>query len=134
MSILRISEAAFLACAVFFLMLVGPASAHHSRAGIYDVDAQLEMEGVVTQWRWTNPHTYLVWESADEDGKMVEWVGELSSVTSMISEGLTRNSFPAGEKVTVVVSPATSGAPQGQLLKVVMADGRVPLDRSSDVD
>ena len=126
--------ALLLAFVVVFFVSGGAASAHHSRAGIYDTDAQMEMEGVVTEWRWTNPHTYLVWESTDRDGKMVEWVGELSSITSMISEGLTRNSFPAGEKVTVIISPATSGAPQGQLLKVVMADGRVPLDRSSEVD
>jgi hypothetical protein len=88
------------------------------------------MKGVVTEWRWRNPHVFLAWNVKDDKGNVVEWVGELSSITSMASEGMNRNSFKGGEEITVSVAPARSGAPQGQLLKVVMADGKVSIDRT----
>lgn len=108
-----------------------PVSAHHSRAGVYESpDKTIAMPAVVTEWRWRNPHVFLVWDTKGPDGVPVQWTGELSSVTSMVSEGMTRNSLKPGDQVTVTVVPARSGAPQGQLVKVVMADGKVPLDRT----
>ena len=118
--------------AIVVLLAAGTSvSAHHSRAGIYEPNSKMiTMKGVVTEWRWRNPHVFLVWNVKDDSGKVVEWVGELSSITSMQSEGMTRTSFKGGEEITVSVAPARSGAPQGQLLKVVMADGKVPIDRT----
>jgi Family of unknown function (DUF6152) len=118
--------------AMVVLLLSGTSVlAHHSRAGIYEPNSKMiTMKGTVSEWRWRNPHVFLVWDVKDESGKVVEWVGELSSITSMQSEGLNRGSFKGGEEITVSVAPARSGAPQGQLLKVVMADGKVPIDRT----
>ena len=118
--------------AAMAVLLAGtPVSAHHSRAGVYEPNSKMiTMKGVVTEWRWRNPHVFLVWNVKDDSGKVVEWIGELSSITSMQSEGLTRTSFKGGEEITVSVAPARSGAPQGQLLKIVMADGKVPVDRT----
>ena len=118
--------------AIVVLLAAGTSvSAHHSRAGIYEPNSKMiTMKGTVSEWRWRNPHVFLVWNVKDESGKVVEWVGELSSITSMHSEGLNRGSFKGGDEITVSVAPARSGAPQGQLLKVVMADGKVPIDRT----
>src|SRR5262245_37200176 len=117
--------------AIVLLPSAIPVSAHHSRAGIYEPNSKmLTMKGVVTEWRWRNPHVFLVWSVKDDSGKVVEWVGEVSSITSMQSEGMSRTSFKGGEEITVSVAPARSGAPQGLLLKVVMADGKVPIDRT----
>ena len=88
------------------------------------------MKGVITEWRWRNPHVFLVWKTKDAKGVDVEWTGELSSITSMQSEGVDRNTFKAGQEATLTVSPARSGAPQSQLLKVVLADGKIPIDRT----
>ena len=129
----RVWAAAWLAL-VMVLVLGGLASAHHSRAGIYDDDRLVETEGVVAEWRWRNPHVYLVWDVTDEHGNVVQWTGEMSSVTSMMSEGLTRSTFVPGQQGTFTVIPATSGAPQGELVKAVMADGTVPLDRGRGQD
>ena len=116
---------------VVFLMAGTAVLAHHSRAGIYEPNSKMiTMKGTVTEWRWRNPHVFLVWNVKDSTGKVVEWIGDLSSITSMQSEGMTRTSFKGGEEITVSVAPARSGTPQGQLLKVVMADGKVPIDRT----
>jgi len=130
MKIMRATAVLTFAAAVLLLSGIS-VSAHHSRAGIYEPNSKMiTMKGVVTEWKWRNPHVFLVWNVKDESGKVVEWVGELSSITSMQSEGMTRTSFKGGEEITVSVAPARSGAPQGQLLKVVMADGKVPIDRT----
>jgi hypothetical protein len=113
------------------LVCSGLAAAHHSRAGVYQADdKRIEMKGVVAEWRWRNPHVFLVWDAKDSTGNLVRWTGELSSVTSMMSEKLNRNSFQAGQEITATVVPAKSGTPQGLLVKIVMADGSVPLDRT----
>jgi hypothetical protein len=121
------------ATAVLVLMSVvilgGLASAHHGRAGIYDTDRRIEMDGVVSEWRWRNPHTYLVWDVTDDQGKVVGWTGEMSSTTSMMSEGLSRRTFQAGQEGTFTIIPATAGTPQGELIKVVLTDGTVLVDR-----
>src|SRR6185369_15100039 len=119
MKIMRATAVLTFAAAVLLLSGIS-VSAHHSRAGIYEPNSKMiTMKGTVTEWRWRNPHVFLVWNVKDDSGKAVEWVGELSSITSMQSEGMNRGSFKAGEEITVSVAPARSGAPQGQLLKVV---------------
>ncbi len=107
----------------------GLAAAHHGRAGIYDTDTRVEMDGVVSEWRWRNPHTYLVWDVTDDDGKVLAWTGEMSSTTSMMSEGLSRRTFQAGQEGTFTIIPATAGTPQGELVRMVLADGTVLVDR-----
>ena len=47
-----------------------PAAAHHSQA-IYDTDQIVTIEGIVTDYRWTNPHTYLYVETQSDSGETV---------------------------------------------------------------
>ena len=124
---------AFTACALLVMgwSLADRVAAHHSRTGIYETnDKTITMEGVVAEWQWRNPHVFLVVDTKKPDGTSVQWTGELSSTNSMLSEGMTRNTLKPGDKVTFSVVPARSGAPQGLLVKVIMADGKVPLDRT----
>ena len=116
-----------------FLMLGGLVfSAHHSRTG-YENERTVTLTGVVTEFRWRNPHTFLVWTVTDENGKEVEWAGEMLSIQTVTSWGLTRNSFQPGDEVTVTAFPATRGAPVSIIQKVVMtADGSVVVDQTRD--
>ena len=115
-----------------FLMSGISVSAHHSRAGIYGANStMITLKGVVSELRWRNPHVYLVFDVKDQTGKTVRWASELSAVTTMIAEGVNRDSFKPGEEVTVTLVPALNGGPQGLLLKVVTADGRIPIDRTN---
>jgi len=107
-------------------------SAHHSRTG-YENERTVTLTGVVQEFRWRNPHTFLVWTVTDEDGNEVEWSGEMLSIQTVTSWGLTRRSFEPGDEVTVTAFPATRGAPVGIIQKVVMAaDGKVVVDQTRD--
>jgi hypothetical protein len=44
--------------------------AHHSNSA-YQVDQIVTLEGTVKEWRWMNPHTWLVMTVQDADGKTV---------------------------------------------------------------
>lgn len=111
-------------------LLGGVVSAHHSRAG-YDTDDKITtMKGVVTEVRWRNPHVFILWGVTGDKGNVVQWTGEFSSPTTMISEGLSRDTFKPGDELAITVIPAKAGTPQGLVIKIVRPDGRVVVDLS----
>lgn len=107
------------------------ASAHHSRAG-YDTakDKLTTLNGVVAEVLWRNPHVYVTWDSKDDGGAVVRWTGELSSTATMLSEGLSKETFKPGDALTITFMPTRAGTPQGLVIKVVRSDGKVVLDLS----
>ena len=120
----------------FVLMTTGllpgaVASAHHSRAG-YDAakESLTTQNGVVAEVMWRNPHVYLTWDAKDEKGTVVRWTGEFSSPATMMSEGLSRDTFKPGDPMTVTFMPAKAGTPQGLVIKIVRPDGKVVIDLS----
>ena len=63
-----------------------------------------------------------------DDGKVVQWVGELSSVTTMIGMGLTRQSLKPGDEIVVTGIISKTGTPESLLRKVTRPDGAVVVD------
>jgi hypothetical protein len=125
----RLLWSAFFAFAVSTIA-GGVASAHHSRAGYDSDDKQLTLKGIVTEYKWKNPHVFIVWDTKDANGKVVQWVGELSSVSTMISEGMNKQSLKPGDEILVTAVPAKEGKPQSLIRKVVKPDGKVVVDMS----
>ena len=119
--------------ALIFTMLGGLVSAHHSVVG-YERKKTITLKGVVAEWRWRNPHAFLVFEVKDESGKVVQWTGELQSPLSMVAQGLSRSSFKPGDEVTVTGYPASKGTPQSIIQKIVNADGKVMINRSNALE
>ena len=62
--------------------------------------------GVVSNVIWRNPHVFVIWDVKDGSGSVVKWTGELSSPTTMISEGMARDTFKAGDPITATFMPA----------------------------
>jgi hypothetical protein len=126
----RLSAVAFAVISVALLLGV-VASAHHSRAGYDSAPGKLVTNnGVVSSVIWRNPHVFVIWDVKDGSGSVVKWTGELSSPTTMISEGMARDTFKAGDAITATFMPAKAGTPHGLLIKVVRPDGKVVLDLS----
>jgi len=113
------------------LLLGAATSAHHSRAGYDTAKERLTtLNGVVTAVLWRNPHVYITWDANDEKGTVVHWTGEFSSPSTMISEGLSRDTFKPGDPLTVTFMPTKAGTPQGLVIKIARPDGKVVLDLS----
>jgi hypothetical protein len=112
-----------LASTVLFILLTLPAFAHHGNAA-YD-NKTVVVKGIVTEWKWTNPHTFLKFDAKDENGNIVHWLGEWNNPSTLINFGITVKSFKIGEEVTVTMrGMAKSGAPLGRIEKVVLSDGQ----------
>jgi hypothetical protein len=108
------------------LSIPATVSAHHGAAN-YDMDKQLTMKATVTEWLWANPHCFMKYDTTDDKGNVAHWAVEVSNPTDMTRRGWSLHTFKPGDQVTVIIRPAKNGAPVGQLLKVVLANGQTLL-------
>jgi hypothetical protein len=112
-----------LASLVLLMLVVLPAFGHHGNAA-YD-SKTVTVKGVVTEWRWTNPHSFLKFDAKDEKGNIVQWIGEWNAPSTLINFGITAKSLKVGQEVTVTLTGmAKSGANLGRVVKVVLPDGQ----------
>jgi hypothetical protein len=49
------------------------AGSHHAFSPVYDAKKTITVDGVVTQFRFVNPHAMLLMEVKDKTGKVVTW-------------------------------------------------------------
>ena len=116
--------------ALFGLLMAGSVSlqAHHSLAGVYDMNKETELSGTVTTIKFSNPHGSLSLAVKNADGSTTEWVMTLGSATALAQRGIGKigpNALHAGDNVKVKFLPAKDGSPLGFLKTVTMPDGRV---------
>ena len=108
---------------ILSMLVIVPAFAHHGNAA-YD-NKSVTVKGVVTEWRWTNPHSFLKFDAKDEKGNVVQWIGEWNAPSTLINFGITAKSFKSGQEITVTMNGmAKSGANLGRVTKVVLPDGQ----------
>ncbi len=110
------------------LMAGGALQAHHSLAGVYDMNKEAEKTGSVTQVKFTNPHGSLTIAVKNADGTTTDWTFTLGSATSLAQRGVGKtgpNALHAGDNISVKFIPARNGSPLGFLKSVTMPDGRV---------
>jgi len=113
-----------LAAAVAVLVTAVPAISHHSNSA-YEVEKVVTLVGVVKEWKWTNPHTWLYMTVDDGKGGKVEWAVEGRAPGVLGRAGWDRTILKAGEKVTVHMSPAKDGSHVGIIARVTKADGTI---------
>lgn len=109
--------------AVFSCSCIEVALAHHSFAA-FDSTKQLTLNGVVKEFQWTNPHSWLHLEVTTADGRSELWELEALSPNVLGRMGWKKNSLKAGDKVTAVVSPLRDGKHGGALITVMDANGK----------
>lgn len=120
---MRTKLMALLVMMVGLLMVSAPLFAHHGSAA-FDAGKQVVMKGAVTRWVWANPHCFLSYDVKDDSGNVTHWVVETSNPPDMINHGWSKETFKAGDEVTVTVEPVKSGRPVGRLLEVVLPSGK----------
>lgn len=113
-----------IACCVAVVAASASAAAHHGNA-TFDTGKKLVLDGVVTEWVWSNPHCFLKFDAKEQDGSIRNWTVETSNPSDMVNRGWSRRSFKAGDRVTVTVEPVKNGSPVGRVLEVALPDGRI---------
>jgi hypothetical protein len=107
-------------------LLTTPSSvlAHHSNAA-FDGDKVVVLKGTVTEWKWVNPHVWILLSVDDGKGGKVDWAIEGRTPGQLLRAGWSKSILKAGDIITIDFSPAKDGTRTGLLTRVRLADGTV---------
>ena len=110
---------------VALIVLAVPAfvSAHHSVAGFFDPDDQVEIEGVVQKIRWRNPHTVFIVDVTEESGEVTTWSIESGALAVLRSRGLAREFVQPGDKVRILGDNSLRSRPEMFARNMLLANG-----------
>jgi Family of unknown function (DUF6152) len=103
--------------AIAAIAYTAPAPAHHSFA-MFDAGRTITLQGTVTQFRWTHPHSWLYVVAGDErTGKPAVWAIELDSPARLTAAGIRADYVRAGDTVSVTFHPSRDGGRRGQFIQ-----------------
>lgn len=110
-------------CALVLFLAV-PARAHHSAAGV-DQSRTVTIVGVLKEFKWANPHSWMDIDVTDEKGATKLWSVEMTAPAYLARAGWTSKTVKPGDKVSVTVRPMRNGDPGGLFVSITLPDGRV---------
>jgi hypothetical protein len=117
------------------VLLAGvPVDAHHSFAAEYDLHQRITLQGILTEFEWTNPHSWVHVDVKDADGKVVNWAVEFGSPNALYRRGFRKTDFPAGTEVVIDGYRAKNGSNNLNARSVKLPDGRSLFAGSSAPD
>ena len=112
--------------AVLGLVAAGslPAGAHHS-AAMFDEKKTITVEGEVNKFELTNPHSWLIVNVKEKDGKVVTWGFEAEGPSTLARAGIKPSDFRPGTKLKITGNPMKDGTRAAIWVNAVRADGKV---------
>ena len=105
------------------VVCVRTANSHHSFAAVYDDSRLLTVSGVVTQFKFVNPHAMMTMDVTDASGKVRNWTIEFAGRLNLSNVGWTAQSIKAGQHVTVTGNPTHTGSERIAFKRLLLADG-----------
>lgn len=96
---------------MFVLALGGlSAQAHHSISGMYDSSQRVTVAGVIAEFRFIQPHPFLVLDADAGKATAQRWHLEMDNHRELVPIGITKATFKPGDEVIVSGDPARNGA------------------------
>lgn len=115
----------FASSALGLVLVTVPAFAHHAASVAYHVDKTITVEGVVTEVKWENPHTWVYVEAKDASGNLVKWSFEGAVPNQLYRRGVTPAVLKPGVRVTIKAHPARDASRNaGEMTEVLGPDGK----------
>jgi len=112
------------------LLLGGSALAHHSPA-IFDRTKEVKLVGVVKEFKWGNPHSWIELDVRSDAGNVEGWSIEMNPPTYLVKAGWKSTTIKAGESVTVMINPLRTSEKSGKFVSITLPDGKVLKDTGS---
>ena len=88
--------------------------AHHS-AVMFDDQKEVTLQGTVKEFQYTNPHSWLLVDVTDKDGKATTWGFEAEGPNTLLRNGVRPGDLKFGTKVTITGHPMKDGRPGAQM-------------------
>ena len=98
-------------------------SAHHSGT-MFDETKEVSVQGVVKEFQYTNPHSWLLVDVTNKDGSVTTWGFEAEGPSTLQRAGIRPSEFAVGTKVTMTGRPMKDGRPAAIWVSAVRADGK----------
>ena len=103
--------------------MIAPAVEAHHSGTMFDGEKEVTVEGVVKEFQFTNPHSWLLVDVTDGDGTVTTWGFEAEGPTTLMRRKIRLSDFSPGTKVTISGHPMKDGRPAAAWTKAVRADG-----------
>jgi hypothetical protein len=126
----------FLTLLAMAMLMSAAVAAHHSFAGTYIEGQLMKIEGRIVEFNVRNPHSYIVIEVEEKDGKKVKWGGEWGSVTQLSQGGVNRFTLEVGDYLIIEGAPPRDSTDKKVLVRKVTrpaADGKPVWEWSGQV-
>ena len=85
--------------ASILLLMANHASAHHNWSAIYDVESDIEIEGVISSIQWRNPHVRVSFTVNEGTANEMVYTTESNSVASLTRMNVTEDLLAVGTRV-----------------------------------
>ena len=99
------------------------AFSHHASVGI-DRTKTVTVEGVIKEFRWGNPHSWIEMEVVNSGGKAELWNLEMLPPSYLIPAGWTRSTVKVGDRVKVTANGFIDGSPGGLFVSITLPGGK----------
>ncbi|MDG2176695.1 MAG: DUF6152 family protein [Gammaproteobacteria bacterium] len=100
-------------------------NAHHSFPVHFVPEGEITVSGVVTSFRFANPHGVLEFTVTNSSGEEATWRAETNSPSILRRRGWNKNSLESGDAVTVTGWPARNDEQYMRIRSVTFSDGSV---------
>jgi hypothetical protein len=112
------------------LLLLGATTAAHHGSAAYHTDREQTVAGRVVEWRWTQPHTWVILAAPRAGGGEDRWELEGPPLSWAQQRQWSAETLRAGERVEILIYPARSDTRGGLIKRIVRANGdTLPVSR-----
>lgn len=112
------------------MLLSGQGFAHHS-AVMFDDEQEITVNGVVSEFQYTNPHSWLLVDVEEEDGSVTTWGFEAEGPSTLARAGIRKSDFSPGTEVTITGNPMKDGRPAALWINAVREEDGKEFDPGS---
>ena len=107
-----------------FLPIVSSGYGHHSFSAHYNIDVEMTLEGVVTDYKFINPHVLVFLDVTNAAGEIEKWIAVTNSPSLFRRRGgLSADSLKAGDAITVAGHPSRANPNDLHISLIVFPDG-----------
>ena len=96
------------------LLVAGHAALAHHSFSMFEYGSSIELDGTVQEFRYVNPHAFILLKVKGKDGRMETWTLEGQPTAMLEREGWTRATLKPGDQLKMTVAPLRSGGAGGQ--------------------
>ena len=105
------------------ILLTQPAGAHHSGA-MFEAQKTITVEGVVKEFQYTNPHSWLLVDVKSKNGTVTTWGFEAEGPSTLKRAGIRPSDFAPGTKLTITGHPMKNGSAAATWVEAIRTDGK----------